>query len=170
MLPTMTRASEEILRTVPDSLPRRLARAGRAAVAARAAGRVADRARGPRDRDAARDRPRDRRDRTDAAHRVRRPTTTNTNPLQGPQSDLPLFVWKLIRLPNKTQIDRAWTGALILVMLVFVLFVGRPSRRAPRAEKAREGPMTTRVRNATPQPHVSAPSGALRRRRSSRRT
>ena len=49
--------------------------------------------------------------------------TTNTNPFYGPQSDLPLFVWKLIRLPNETQIERAWTGALVLVLLVLVLFV-----------------------------------------------
>jgi phosphate transport system permease protein len=48
---------------------------------------------------------------------------TNVDPFRGPQADLPLFVFKLIFLPNKTQIDRAWTGALILVLLVLVLFV-----------------------------------------------
>ena len=47
----------------------------------------------------------------------------NWNPLSGAQSDLPLFVWKLIRLPNAAQVDRAWSGALVLVMLVLVLFV-----------------------------------------------
>lgn len=50
-------------------------------------------------------------------------SNTNTNALHGPQSDLPLFVWGLIREPNKVQNDRAWTGALVLVFLVLVLFV-----------------------------------------------
>jgi phosphate transport system permease protein len=49
--------------------------------------------------------------------------TTNTNPFVGPQADLPLAVWKLIRQPNQTQIDRAWAGALVLVVLVLVLFL-----------------------------------------------
>jgi phosphate transport system permease protein len=49
--------------------------------------------------------------------------TTNTNLLHGPQGALPLFVWKLIRQPNARQNDRAWTGALILVILVLILFV-----------------------------------------------
>src|SRR5262249_23441432 len=48
---------------------------------------------------------------------------TNTNPAHGPQADLPLFVWKYILQPNNTQKARAYTGALILVVLVFILFV-----------------------------------------------
>jgi len=47
---------------------------------------------------------------------------TNLSPVTSPQSDLPLFVWSLIRQPNATQIERAWTGALILVFLVLALF------------------------------------------------
>jgi phosphate transport system permease protein len=49
--------------------------------------------------------------------------STNTNPTHGPQSDLPLFVWKLIFLPNETQKARAWTGAFILVFIELILFV-----------------------------------------------
>src|SRR5262249_59121926 len=49
--------------------------------------------------------------------------TTNTNPLVGPQGDLPLAVWKLIRQPNQTANDRAWAGALVLVLLVLGLFL-----------------------------------------------
>jgi phosphate transport system permease protein len=49
--------------------------------------------------------------------------SVNANPLHGPQSDLPLFVYKLIFLPNKASIDRAWTGALLLILFVLVLFV-----------------------------------------------
>lgn len=46
----------------------------------------------------------------------------NTNLFRGPQADLPLFIWALVRLPNARQIDRAWTGALVLVLLVLVTF------------------------------------------------
>ena len=71
MLPTMTRASEEILRTVPDSL-----REGALALGApqwRLVQRVVlpTAIAGFAHRDAAGDRARDRRDRADAAHRVR---------------------------------------------------------------------------------------------------
>jgi len=47
---------------------------------------------------------------------------TNWNPFHGPQASLPLFVWQLIREPNLRQNDRAWTGALVLVFLVIALF------------------------------------------------
>lgn len=122
MLPTMTRATEEILRTVPDGLregalalgspqwrlvlgvvlPTALAGIVTAALlaVARAIGETAPMLLTAFGADA-----------------------TNTNPLRGPQSDLPLFVYKLIFLPNQASIDRAWTGALLLVMFVLVLFV-----------------------------------------------
>jgi phosphate transport system permease protein len=122
MLPTMTRATEEILRTVPDSLregafalgapqwrlvqsvvlPTALAGIVTASLlaVARAIGETAPMLFTAFGADA-----------------------TNVNPLHGPQSDLPLFVFKLIFLPNQTQIDRAWAGALILVSFVLVLFV-----------------------------------------------
>jgi len=45
------------------------------------------------------------------------------NPLSGQQADLPLFVYSLIRQPNAVQIQRAWTGALVLIGIVLVLFV-----------------------------------------------
>jgi len=46
----------------------------------------------------------------------------NYNPFTAPQSDLPLFIWQLLREPNARQISRAWTGALVLMILVGVLF------------------------------------------------
>lgn len=49
--------------------------------------------------------------------------STNTNPLSGAQSALPLFVFQLLKQPNDVQIQRAWTGALVLVAIVLVLFV-----------------------------------------------
>jgi phosphate transport system permease protein len=122
MLPTVTRASEEILRTVPDSLREAslalgapqwkvvlrvvlpTARAGLVTAAilgiARGVGETAP-----------------------VLFTAFGSDSTNWNPFHGPQSDLPLFVWKLIRVPNATQNQRAWTGALVLVMLVLLLFV-----------------------------------------------
>jgi phosphate transport system permease protein len=122
MLPTVTRTSEEMLRTIPDSLREAsmalgapqwrvvmrvvvpTARAGLVTAAilgvARAIGETAP-----------------------VLLTALGTDSTNTNPLKDPQSDLPLFVWKLIRVPNSTQVQRAWTGMLILVMLVLVLFV-----------------------------------------------
>jgi phosphate transport system permease protein len=63
---------------------------------------------------------------------------TITSPTDGPQSDLPLMVWKLIREPVNSQQQRAWTGALVLVIIVFTLFAtaryiaGRGERRLRR--------------------------------------
>jgi phosphate transport system permease protein len=47
----------------------------------------------------------------------------NWNPLAGKQDSLPFFVFRLIRFPQEAQIARAWTGALVLLILVLVLFV-----------------------------------------------
>src|SRR5262249_32131069 len=43
------------------------------------------------------------------------------NPLHKMES-LPLFTYTLIRFPQKAQIERAWTGALVLLFIVLVLF------------------------------------------------
>jgi phosphate transport system permease protein len=139
MLPTVTRASEEILRTIPDSLregalalgapqwqvirrvvvPTALAGLVTATIlgVARAVGETAPMLLTSFGAD-----------------------TTNTNAFSGPQADLPLFVWKLIRLPNETAVARAWSGALVLVLLVLVLFVtarfvaNRSQRKLGRAQ------------------------------------
>ncbi len=47
----------------------------------------------------------------------------NWNPVSGKQDSLPFFVFRLIRFPQEAQIARAWTGALVLLILVLILFV-----------------------------------------------
>jgi phosphate transport system permease protein len=47
----------------------------------------------------------------------------NLNPFSDPQASLPTFVYQLITSPYQVQIERAWTGALVLITLVLVLFV-----------------------------------------------
>jgi phosphate transport system permease protein len=46
----------------------------------------------------------------------------NADPLHGKQDALPFFVWRLIKFPQEAQQMRAWTGALVLLALVLVLF------------------------------------------------
>jgi phosphate transport system permease protein len=46
---------------------------------------------------------------------------TNTNPFHGPQNALPLFVFNEAGNNNQTAIDRAWTGALVLIIFVMLL-------------------------------------------------
>ncbi len=48
-------------------------------------------------------------------------TAINNNPFKGPQMALPLFVWDQAQLPQQVAIDRAWAGALTLIILVMLL-------------------------------------------------
>jgi phosphate transport system permease protein len=50
-------------------------------------------------------------------------TSYNSDPFHGKQDALPLFVYRLFRFPQEASIQRAWTGALVLLMLVLVLFI-----------------------------------------------
>jgi phosphate transport system permease protein len=47
----------------------------------------------------------------------------NANPFSGKQDALPYFVYRLIRFPQTAQVQRAWTGALVLLFLVLILFI-----------------------------------------------
>jgi phosphate transport system permease protein len=65
-------------------------------------------------------------------------SVTNFNPFHSPQAALPLMVYQLIRSPEQPQIDRAWTGAFVLILIVLTLFtlariLGRP--RAGRSKR-----------------------------------
>ncbi|WP_219461126.1 phosphate ABC transporter permease PstA [Nonomuraea rhizosphaerae] len=45
----------------------------------------------------------------------------NFDPFSGPQMSLPLYVFDQAGRPNDTAIDRAWTGALTLILIVMLL-------------------------------------------------
>lgn len=49
-------------------------------------------------------------------------TAKHFNPFVGPMSALPLYVFQLLATGLNVAIDRAWTGALVLLILVSVLF------------------------------------------------
>ncbi len=75
----------------------------------------------------------------------------NTNPFNGPQESLPLFVYRNIKKPAVSAIERGFAGALVLMLLVLALFaiarfIGRDrsrrsSRRASRRIEAPASPM-----------------------------
>nr|WP_067475894.1 phosphate ABC transporter permease PstA [Actinomadura hibisca] len=44
----------------------------------------------------------------------------NTNPFDGPQASLPTFIWDQAADPNQNSIDRAWTGALVLIGIIML--------------------------------------------------
>jgi phosphate transport system permease protein len=50
-------------------------------------------------------------------------TSYNASPFHGKQDALPLFIYRLVRFPQAASIDRAWTGAFVLLGLVLVLFI-----------------------------------------------
>ncbi len=48
----------------------------------------------------------------------------NWNPFAGPQASLPTFVWDQIASGTNASLDRAWAGALVLILLVMILYLG----------------------------------------------
>jgi phosphate transport system permease protein len=46
----------------------------------------------------------------------------NKTPFQDPQQSLPLFVWQEYQLQLPGPLARAWTGALVLITMVLILF------------------------------------------------
>jgi phosphate transport system permease protein len=46
----------------------------------------------------------------------------NTNPFSGNQSGLPMFIYNQAQQPYQPAIDRAWAGALTLILIVVVLY------------------------------------------------
>src|SRR5262249_59578938 len=46
----------------------------------------------------------------------------NVNVFKGDQASLPLYSYRLINSPQAVQQARAWTGALVLIVIVLVLF------------------------------------------------
>ena len=47
----------------------------------------------------------------------------NWNPFAGAQSSLPLFVYNAYVLNTQSEVARAWTGALVLILIVLLLFL-----------------------------------------------
>jgi phosphate transport system permease protein len=48
-------------------------------------------------------------------------TAINNDPFSNPQESLPLFVYSQASLPQDAAVNRAWTGALTLILIVMLL-------------------------------------------------
>ena len=48
----------------------------------------------------------------------------NTNPFSGPQAALPTFIWDQFTSGTDPSVNRAWGGALVLILLVMILYAG----------------------------------------------
>lgn len=79
----------------------------------------------------------------------------NANPFSGPQESLPLFIYRFIREPLASSVQRGFTGALVLMLLILGLFViarlvGRDRTKARRRRASLFGTARGPVRPATP--------------------
>ncbi len=64
----------------------------------------------------------------------------NANPFKGPQESLPLFIYRFIREPLESSIQRGFAGALVLMILILGLFaiartLGRDRTKAHRRRR-----------------------------------
>jgi phosphate transport system permease protein len=66
-------------------------------------------------------------------------TLLNTDPFSGDQESLPLFIYRYIRQPSKQAIERGYTGALVLMLLVLTLFVLARIAGRDRSRRRRQG-------------------------------
>lgn len=48
----------------------------------------------------------------------------NANPFSGNQASLPVFIWDQIQRGTTASLDRAWGGALVLIIIVMVFYAG----------------------------------------------
>ena len=76
----------------------------------------------------------------------------NTNPFNGAQEALPLFVYRNIRKPDTSAVERGFTGALVLMMIVLTLFlfaryIGRDRSRS-RGRRARRAAVRAYLQEA----------------------
>ena len=46
----------------------------------------------------------------------------NSDPFNGPQAALPTFIWDQFSSATQPSVDRAWAGALVLILLVMVFY------------------------------------------------
>ena len=84
----------------------------------------------------------------------------NTNVFKGDQQSLPLFSYRLINSPEATQQSRAWTGALVLIVIVLVLFtiarIAGGERRERRMRRGRKRSAAASRRQAAREPAQEA--------------
>ena len=83
----------------------------------------------------------------------------NANPIKGAQESLPLFVFRNIQKPAISAVDRAFAGALVLMVIVLALFVLARYIGRDRSKQAARRP---RFRFRRPQLAMSAAAAQTR--------
>jgi phosphate transport system permease protein len=48
--------------------------------------------------------------------------SVNLNPFSGPMGSLPMYIWKCFGQGTEESITRAWSGILVLLVIVLALF------------------------------------------------
>ena len=67
----------------------------------------------------------------------------NANPFSGWQTSLPLYIYESVRLPQQSEVQRAFGAALVLILVVLVLFTvarvlgGKPPGELTRRQRRR---------------------------------
>jgi phosphate transport system permease protein len=83
----------------------------------------------------------------------------NANPIKGAQESLPLFVFRNIQKPAISAVDRAFAGALVLMLIVLALFVLARYIGRDRSKQAARRP-----RFGFRRPQLAMPSAAVQTR------
>ncbi|MET8699185.1 phosphate ABC transporter permease PstA [Kitasatospora sp. NPDC004723] len=89
----------------------------------------------------------------------------NANPLEGPQTSLPLYIWSYVKLPYDAMIARGFAAALTLMAVVLILFVtarilgGRAAGEMSRRQKRKLARAARAAARAAAAPE--APTGHL---------
>lgn len=63
----------------------------------------------------------------------------NADPFKGPQESLPLFIYRFIREPLESSIQRGFAGALVLMILILTLFAIARTLGRDRTKARRQG-------------------------------
>lgn len=89
----------------------------------------------------------------------------NADPFSGPQESLPLFIYRFIRQPLPSDIERGFAGALVLMVLILLLFViariiGRDRSAAPRRRLLRRAGARHEGDGLGPVRRLTAPGAA----------
>jgi phosphate transport system permease protein len=140
MLPSVTRTSEEVLRLVPDGL-REASLALGASEYRTTTGVVLPTARGGLITASVLGMARAVGETAPLIMTSFGSSFMHLNVFEGDQASLPLFSYRLISSPEAVQQARAWTGALVLIVMVLVLFTiariaGSPKRMSRRVGAA----------------------------------
>jgi phosphate transport system permease protein len=72
----------------------------------------------------------------------------NANPFNGPQESLPLFVYRNVIKPDRSAVERAFAGALVMLLIILALFCLARFIGRDRSARSSRRPLRRRFRSA----------------------